>query len=162
MVNFRKIFILKTTKHIARQLREVYFGKNWSGPYLQQIIQDVTWEESVTKVHNFNTIATLVFHMNYYPKGVSQYLNGKPLEIRDKYSFDHPPIQSKEDWELFLKDIFTSGEKFAQQIEKLPDSILNKTFYDKVYGTYARNLMGIIEHFHYHLGQIVIIKKLLK
>ena len=153
---------MKATQHIARQLREVYFGKNWSGPYLKQQIEDVTWKEAITEVHNINTIATLVYHMNYYVKGVSHYLNGNPLEIKDKYSFEHPPIQSKADWDLFLKDVFSSAEIFALQIEKLPDSILDKIFYDKAYGTYARNFMGIIEHFHYHLGQIVIIKKLLR
>ena len=28
------------------------------------------------------------------------------------------------------------------------------------YGTYYRNFHGLIEHAHYHLGQIVLIKKL--
>lgn len=152
---------MKTTEHIARQIREVYFGKNWSGPYLKQQIEDVSWKQAITKVHNINTIATLVFHMNYYVQGVSNYLAGGELEIRDKYSFDHPPIQSQEDWDTFLKNVFASGEKFAKQVEKLPDSILDQVFYQKVYGTYARNFMGIVEHFHYHLGQITILKKFL-
>jgi len=152
---------LKSTQHIARQIREVYFGKNWSGPYFQQVIEGVTWQQAITKVHNLNTIASLVFHMNYYVKGVSDYLNGSELEIRDKYSFDHPPIQSQKDWENLLEDVFQSGEKFAKQIEKLPDEILSKIFYEKRYGPYARNFMGIVEHFHYHLGQITIIKKFL-
>jgi len=153
---------LKSTKRIANQLREVYFGKNWSGPYFTQQIEGVTWEQAITQVHDINTIATLVYHINYYPKGVSAYLDGGELEIRDKFSFDHPPIQSQKDWEDLLEDVYQTGEKFASQIEKLPDSILDKTFYDKAYGTYARNFMGIIEHFHYHLGQIVLLKKFLK
>jgi len=153
---------MKFTQHIARQLREVYFGKNWSGPYFKQHIESVTWEQAITKIQDFNTIATLAFHMNYYVKGVCNYLDGGDLEIRDKYSFDHPTIQSKKDWDELLEDINQSGEKLAKQIEKLPDSILNDTFYEEKYGTYARNFMGIIEHFHYHLGQIIFLKKLLK
>lgn len=152
---------MKTTQHIARQIREVYFGKNWSGPYLKQQIEGVTWIQAITKVHNINTIATLVFHMNYYAEGVTQYLQGGELEIRDKFSFEHPPIESKEDWEAFLNHVFDSGEKFATQVEKLPDSILDNIFFDKAYGNYARNFMGIVEHFHYHLGQITILKKFL-
>ena len=152
---------MKTTEHIARQIREVYFGKNWSGPYLKQQIADVSWKQAITQVHNINTIATLVFHMNYYAKGVTKYLKGGELEIRDKFSFDHPPIYSAEDWSLFLQDVFDTGDKFAKTVEKLPDSILDKIFYEKVYGNYARNLMGIVEHFHYHLGQITLIKKFL-
>jgi len=152
---------LKSTERIAKQLREVYFGKNWSGPFFKQQIESVTWKQAITQVHDINTIATLVFHMNYYVKGVSAYLDGGDLEIRDKYSFDHPPIHNQEDWEALVNDVFQSGERFAKQIEALPDSILDKIFYDKAYGSYARNFMGIIEHFHYHLGQIVILKKFL-
>jgi len=46
-------------------------------------------------------------------------------------------------------------------IEQLPETKLGETFSDEKYGTYYRNLHGIIEHNHYHVGQIVIIKKLL-
>lgn len=152
---------MKTTEHIARQIREVYFGKNWSGPYLKQQLEGVNWKQATTQIHNINTIATLVFHMNYYVKGVSDYLEGGELEIRDKFSFDHPPIHSQEDWDEFLKDVYASGERFAKILEKQPDSILGEIFFDKPYGTYARNFMGISEHFHYHLGQITIIKKFL-
>ena len=57
--------------------------------------------------------------------------------------------------------IWKDVERFVKLIEKLPDSILGENFTDKKYGTYFRNLNGIIEHTHYHLGQIVIIKKIL-
>jgi hypothetical protein len=32
-------------------------------------------------------------------------------------------------------------------------------FDDGKYGTVLRNILGLIEHTHYHLGQIVILKK---
>jgi hypothetical protein len=38
---------------------------------------------------------------------------------------------------------------------------LEATFSQKKYGTYYRNLMGVIEHSHYHLGQISLIRKML-
>jgi hypothetical protein len=49
----------------------------------------------------------------------------------------------------------------AEEIEKLDESKLTEIFGDEKYGTYFRNLMGVVEHAHYHLGQIVIIKKML-
>lgn len=49
----------------------------------------------------------------------------------------------------------------AQLIEQLPDSRLEEIFSQEKYGTFHRNLFGIIEHAHYHLGQIVVIKKML-
>jgi len=51
--------------------------------------------------------------------------------------------------------------KLADLTEALPESRLQETFADEKYGNYYRNLHGLIEHTHYHLGQIVLIKKLL-
>jgi hypothetical protein len=43
----------------------------------------------------------------------------------------------------------------------LPENKLEEVFDDKKYGNYYRNITGIIEHNHYHLGQIVLIKKII-
>jgi hypothetical protein len=88
-------------------------------------------------------------------------LQGGPLNAHDKYSFDHPPIQSQEDWQRLLDKVFSDAEDFATLVEQLPESKLGENFSEEKYGNYYRNIHGIIEHTHYHLGQIVIIKKLL-
>jgi len=41
-----------------------------------------------------------------------------------------------------------------------PD-LLDQTFVKEDYGTYYKNITGVIEHGYYHLGQISLIKKLL-
>ena len=121
----------------------------------------VTWQQATTKVYYFNTIATLIYHINYYVSAVLKVLQGEPLNASDKYSFDHPPILSQEDWEKLLDKTWTEAENFAGMIEQLPESKLWEDFSDKKYGNYYRNIHGIIEHIHYHLGQIVLIKKIL-
>jgi hypothetical protein len=60
-----------------------------------------------------------------------------------------------------LKKFWADAENFEILIEQLPESKLGETFFDEKYGTYYRNLHGIIEHTHYHLGQIVLIKKII-
>jgi hypothetical protein len=60
-----------------------------------------------------------------------------------------------------LNKTWEEAENFATLIEQLPESRLWETFTDEKYGHYYRNIHGIIEHTHYHLGQIVLIKKLL-
>jgi hypothetical protein len=121
----------------------------------------ITWQQAVTKVHSFNTISALVFHTNYYVSAVLKVLQGEPLDAHDKYSFDHPPIQSREDWEKLLDKTWADAENFASLVEQLPESRLWEDFLGKKYGNYYRNLHGVIEHTHYHLGQIVLIKKIL-
>ncbi|MBK9336008.1 MAG: DUF1572 domain-containing protein [Lewinellaceae bacterium] len=148
------------TAQIAKHLREVYFGGNWTSSNLKDSLAGVTWQQATTQVYAFNTIATLVFHLTYYVRAVSKVLQGEALDAKDKYSFDHPPILSREDWEAFLDKTWMDAENFARLIEQLPDNRLLEDFTDNKYGNYYRNLHGIIEHIHYHLGQIVLIKKI--
>lgn len=153
---------MNLTTQIAKHFRDVHFGGNWTSVNLKDSLANVSWQQATTQVYSCNTIATLVFHINYYVGAILKVLQGGPLDAHDKYSFDLPPIQSQEDWEKLLNKTWAEAEKFADLIEQLPDSKLGETFSDEKYGTYYRNLHGIIEHTHYHLGQIVLIKKILR
>lgn len=92
---------------------------------------------------------------------IGKVLQGEPLLAKDELSFSLPPIQSQADWEALLSKTFTEAETFAGLLEHLPEAKLWEPFTDEKYGNYYRNLQGIIEHTNYHLGQIVIIKKIL-
>lgn len=157
----KKTNTINLTAQIAQNLRDVHFGGNWTWSNLKENLADVTWQQATTKIYSFKTIAALVYHMNYYVSAVLKVLQGEVLNAHDKYSFDHPPIQSHEDWERLLNKTWTDAEVFASLIEQLPAGTLGETFSDKKYGNYYRNTHGVIEHIHYHLGQIVLIKKIL-
>ncbi|MES2776476.1 MAG: DinB family protein [Bacteroidota bacterium] len=148
------------THQIAKHFREIHFGGNWTSSNLKDNLAGVTWQQATTKVHSFNTIASLVYHINYYVSVVLKVLEGEPLNASDKYSFNCPPIRSGEDWQQLLDKTFREAEAFATLVEQLPESQLGEDFSDSKYGNYYRNLQGIIEHTHYHLGQIVLIKKI--
>ncbi len=147
-------------QQIAKHLRDVYFGDNWTSINLKDTLAVVTWQQAGIKVYSFNTIATLVYHTNYYIQVLSKVLQGQPLVGKDTESFIHPPVSSKQDWEQLLQNTFADAEALACLIEQLPENKLAEDFTDKKYGTYYRNLHGIIEHLHYHLGQITLIKKI--
>jgi hypothetical protein len=153
---------MNLTAQIAKHFREIHFGVNWTWSNMKDHLLDVTWQEATTKVHSLNTIAALVYHINYFVSVILKVLEGGPLEGSDKYSFDHPPIQSQEDWEKLLAKTWSDAEKFAILVEQLPEQKLWETFGEEKYGNYYRNLHGVIEHNHYHLGQIVLIKKILR
>ncbi len=149
------------SQQIAKHFREVFFGGNWTSSNLKDHLADVTWQQATTQVYNLNTIASLVYHINYYITAVLKVLQGSPLDAHDRYSFDLPPIRSQDDWQLLLNKMWVDAEQFANLIEQLPESRLWEDFSENKYGNYYRNLLGIIEHTHYHLGQIVLIKKVL-
>lgn len=153
---------MNISEQLARHLREVHFGVNWTWSNLRDQLADVTWEQATTKVYSFNTVATLAYHIHYFVAATLKVLQGGPLDAHDKHSFDHPPIHSREDWEQLQNRIWADADAFAALVEKLPEQKLWETFVEEKYGTYYRNIQGIIEHTHYHLGQIAIIKKIVQ
>lgn len=146
----------------AKHFRDVHFGGNWTSVNLKDTLANVSWQQAVAKVHGFNSIAALVYHMNYYVSAVLKVLKGETLDASDRFSFDLPSIQSQSDWENLLRKTWTDAENFATLIEQLPQERFSQMFIDEKYGNYYRNIAGITEHCHYHLGQIVIIKKIIR
>jgi uncharacterized damage-inducible protein DinB len=149
------------TKYIAKHLREIYFGGNWTTSNLKDTISDITWQQATQKVYDFNTIATLTFHTTYYIAALLKVLQGGPLDAKDALSFVHPEINTQQDWEQLLNKAWIDAEAAAMLIENMPDIKLHENFTDEKYGNYYRNIHGMIEHMHYHLGQIVLIKKII-
>lgn len=166
----QKIIIFKNHKtktmnsasQLAKRFREVLLDGFWiANTNFKDQLTDVTWKQAVTKVDSLNTIAMLTFHIHYYIAGIVNVLEGGALEIKDQFSFDLPPIESEEQWKDLLIRLWTDSEKFASLVEKISDDKLDDIFVDEKYGTYRRNIDGMIEHSYYHLGQISLIKKLL-
>lgn len=153
---------MNLSQQIAKHFRDVHFGGNWTWVNLKDTLAGITWEQARMKVQSFNTIAVLVYHINYYVVAVTNVLKGGALEAHDKYAFDAPAIQSQEDWEALVNKALTEAEAFAALIEQLPEEKLWEILVLEKYGTYYRNLQGIIEHTHYHLGQITLIKKMVQ
>ena len=153
---------MKNTQQIAKQFREVILNGTWiANTNYKHQLTGLSWEIATTKFNSLNTIAVLAQHIHYYIKGIKNVFKGGSLDIKDKYSFDFQPIQSQTEWQNFLTKFWNDAEEFASLIEQMPEEKLKEVFVDEKYGTYQRNIGGIIEHSYYHLGQIVLLKKIL-
>jgi Protein of unknown function (DUF664) len=166
--NFHKLILkksithkMKSTYQLAKHLRDVHFGGNWTCVNLKETLEGVTWQQAITRFYSLNTIATLVYHMNYYLNAVFKRVQGDLLDAKHEESFNHPGINSQEDWDALVSKTWRDAERFAKVIEQLPEDKLWELFLEEKYGNYYRNILGVIEHNHYHLGQILFIKKIL-
>lgn len=149
-------------KFLADRLREVLLQGKWiANTNFKDQLSRVDWVQANTKIGDLNTIALLTYHLNYYLQGLIQVFQGGSLDIRDKYSFDLPEIRSENDWNTLVETFLSHAEQFAQQVEQMDDSLLDQPFVDEKYGSYWRNIEGVIEHSYYHLGQVSLIRKML-
>jgi hypothetical protein len=147
---------------LANRLRDVILNGKWiANTNFREQLQDISWQMATRQVHNLNTIALLAQHIHYYIHGIKQVLEGGTLDIRDQFSFDFSPVINQKQWETFLHLFWEDTERLASLVEQLSDAKLHQDFVDKKYGTYFRNIDAMIEHSYYHLGQIVLIKKIL-
>lgn len=153
---------MNVSKTLSDSLKEVLLEGKWvSGTNIKSEISTLDWKTAMLHIHSLNSIADLVFHLDYYLEGVQKVFKGGDLTIKDQYSFDYESIKSETDWEK-LKNKFTQdAESFIQSVERLSNEDLNKVFVKPEYGTYLRNIQVMIEHCYYHLGQVVLIKKLI-
>ena len=153
---------MELTHLIAKQARDVISGGNWTSVNLRDTLAGISWQQATQQIPGFNSIAILVYHMHYYMKVVHTVMEGGPLDAKDKLSFDLPSVNSEEDWNKLLDMVWKNAAHFADAIEKMPAEKLATDFADGKYGSWYRNLHGIIEHTHYHLGQIVLLKKMMQ
>jgi hypothetical protein len=151
---------MQTPAAIAKQGKALYFGGNYTGVNFTDILKDVTYEQAVFKVKDFNTIHPLLFHTQYYIDAVINVLEGNRLESSDPSSFVVEAIHSQKDWQLLVDTMFESVITFTKLIENMTEGLMYKSFEKEAYGTYYRNITGVIEHSNYHLGQIVFLKKM--
>lgn len=153
---------MESTYQIAKRFREVILNGTWiANTNYKDQLWNLNWEIATTPLKSLNTIAALAQHIHYYINGINNVFRGGDLDIKDQYSFDFPPIQSQTEWETFLSKFWKDTEVFASFIEKMPEERLHQVFVDEKYGTYQRNIEAMIEHSYYHLGQIVLIKKII-
>lgn len=152
---------MESSKQLANRFREVLLNGKWiANTNYQEQITSVAWQQATQKIEGLNSIADLTFHINYYVAGLNQVFAGGELTIRDQYSFDYPGVHSEKEWEELIQNFLRDAETFAQHVEQLSPHQLAAPFVDEKYGSYRRNIEGMIEHAYYHLGQIGLIKKL--
>lgn len=149
-------------KQAARHLREVYFGGNWSASCVSGMLKDVSADEANRALPGMNSLLALTFHQFYFITALHSVLKGAPLSTKDALSFDHPVIKTEDDWRHFQSMVFSTVNETCDLLENIDDQQLNQPFYDPKYGSWYRNIHGITEHVHYHLGQMSIIKRLIK
>ena len=153
---------MSDSQDLAHRLRELYLDGKWIAHtnYREQL-QQVNLQEATRRIGDLNSIAALTFHIDYYLAGLLQVLRGGPLDIKDRYSFDLPPLQSEADWASLREGMLEHARQFVEEVSRLSDGQLEAPFVDERYGSYRRNLEAVIEHGYYHLGQITLLRKLI-
>ena len=113
---------MHTSEYLVNRLQEVLTNGKWvTGTNFKEQILSTDWKDAVASIDGLNSIARLTIHIHYYIEGVTKVLQGGPLEIRDKYSFQSHLIQSEADWNELTDRFCKDSEKFISLVEKMTE-----------------------------------------
>ncbi len=153
---------MTTAAHIAQHLLDVHEGGNWTEVDIASALQDVTLGEALTITPaSRNSIASILYHITYYNVVVRKRLDGIGTEIPESNGFDMPPVNTDEDWVQLKNYNNTSAHELAEKIREVDEARLHEPIIEGQ-STFYKNMQGCVEHIHYHLGQIVLLKNLMR
>lgn len=141
---------------IADQLHRAYFADPWHGPSVKQALEGVTAEmASAHPLAGAHSIWELVHHLRAWTAEADATVRGKQYESL-KAEKDWPPVTdtSSAAWQQALAGLEHSEISLEEALQAFPDEKLGegpRSFYSL--------LQGIAQHYAYHGGQIVLLKK---
>ncbi|MCH5600403.1 DinB family protein [Niabella ginsengisoli] len=148
--------------HIAQHLLDVHRGGNWTDVNITDTIKDISWQQAIAKTSfSPNSIAMLLHHISYWNRVVAQRGRGIVSTINKENGMNVPPITNENEWLLLKKDNLHSAGELETVIEGYDEGNLFSPILTGHTSAY-KNFQGQVEHVHYHLGQIVMIKKYLE
>ncbi|MEO8535688.1 MAG: DinB family protein [Flavobacterium sp.] len=152
---------MSENKRISNLYQSIYNGEPWLEVTLAKTLENVSSEQACRKINpNLNTIWEIVNHLIQWRRNILKRVQGETVTTPD-HNYFVPVLDSSEAaWEQSLQSLAKSQELWNAFFEDFNDADLEK-IYPSNNHTYYEHIHGIIQHDVYHLGQIVILKKLL-
>lgn len=146
---------------ISNLYQSIYNGNPWLEVTLANTLKDVSANQAYRKVNpNLNTIWEITNHLIQWRRNILKRVEGETVTTPD-HNYFVPVLDSSEAaWEQSLQNLAKSQELWNSFFENFDDADLDKIYVNNGH-TYYEHIHGIIQHDIYHLGQIVILKKLL-
>ena len=152
---------MNITALIAQHVIDVHEGNNWTEVNIVNTLKDVTVQEATTLTKaSPNTIASLLHHISFWNRVMVKRTQGIAVAVNEANGYDVPPL-TEETWLALKEDNLRSAQELADAVKAFDESKLMDPIIPN-YSSAYKNLQGAVEHIHYHLGQVVILKKLAK
>ena len=146
------------SERIADQLWRAFEGEAWHGPSLREALEGVDAEtaqrRSTPEVHS---IWELVTHLAGWEEVIARRLRGEALTEPPSGDFPSPAAASTEaDWQALVTQTFDAHARLVTQVASAD---LDLPINGKPYKAWFM-LHGAVAHVTYHVGQIVVLRRL--
>lgn len=160
----KKPTLKKNNKDISRfqkQLKVHYDGIPWIDISIKGTLKGVTAKQAALKIGELNSIWQIVNHMISWRKALFGRIKDKPVgHPKDNYIWEVKDTSSAA-WKKTLAQFEISQKEINTFLAKQSDELFDKISPASGY-SYYELAQAITIHDTYHLGQIVLIKRLME
>lgn len=151
---------MKETKRIAKLFEDLYNGSPWIDVTVMDTLKNISAEQAAKKViPERNSIWQIVNHIIAWRENVLLRVQGNEMLTPNNNYFTEIENISETQWQKELDRLSNSQEQWIRFLDNFDESQFDK-IYPSNKMTYYEHIHGILQHDAYHLGQIVLLSKL--
>ena len=146
---------------LKKLLSDHFDGSPWLDVNIMDTLKNIPASQAVKKTGHHNSIWQIVNHMIAWRETNLGRLKGEIIPAPENNFIEDVKDTSEEAWQRTLKKMERSQHNLLSFLASAKDSMLEKIYITNGL-SYYEHLQGILQHDAYHLGQIVLLKKLLE
>lgn len=153
---------MSESAHLQNQFQRAVEGNAWYGPSLAEVLADVTPEMAAARpIPNAHTIWEMVVHTGVWGATVLRRIHGELLNLTD--TGDWPPVTdtSAEGWERAKQRTIDEIARLRDALSGFDTARLDRPAAEGASSPAFNQVYGALQHCAYHVGQMVMLKKLL-
>ena len=151
--------MMKETARIAKIFSDGYNGNPWIDVTLMGTLKNISAEQAAHKISpKHNSIWEIVNHIISWRNEVFQRVQGKFTIVPADNYFAPVADTSAVAWKKTLRRLEDEQQKWIVLLAKFNEKDFSK-IYENNRLSYYEQIIGIIQHDAYHLGQIVLLAK---
>ncbi|MGE5429535.1 MAG: DinB family protein [Syntrophomonadaceae bacterium] len=150
--------------YYVRQLRQVYEGENWNGESYVEKLKSVNEQGAFLQPYPGNhSVAELLWHCIYWRTVILKRLQGdNEFQKGTEKEQNFLPLHDlkKKGWSELLAELSRTQEELVNFLNTKTDEFLDAEYVQGLTNEY--NVEGVVQHDHYHLGQMGLVISILK
>lgn len=152
---------MKEIQRIIQLFEKGYNGTPWIDVNLVDVLEEITPEQAIRKLYpNANSIWEITNHIISWRENVLQRVQGVEMNT-PSHNYFVPLQKGALNWQQTLKKLEASQNEWISFLKRLKETEL-ELIYKPNGMTYYEHIHGILQHDVYHLGQIVMLTKLIE
>lgn len=152
---------MKEITRIVKLFEDIYNGQPWIDVTLSETLQNISSTQAAKKIAaGRNSIWQITNHLISWRLNVLQRIQGKILESPADNYFNEIEDLSETAWKQTIQRLEETQQQWVSFLKNFKEENLEQIYPGNDH-TYYGHIQGIIQHDAYHLGQIVLLSKLL-